>query len=342
MVSSNIYTDYVHNDKLISPKNGYTCRVLNRQNIQRFGFNSVADLLTEYPNFPLKCHDTAILRHAKAMLVTQPMEARAKRVEEYSRNPTLCLQCNEIFSYERKNNKFCNNSCVATYSNSRRKHSEETKAKISRSMTESDAAVAERLRRWGPPRNPTPKITRNPTPKIKFIPMDKLLKRLRKYGRASLVKTVRLCNNGKWIHTLRTKAIIGSKTTRYIERTGDVPYLKNHHKKGRSYPELFFAGILKDRNIDFAAEVRAGKYSMDFKIHNINLEIDGEQHYSKSSIIRDNNRNEYMMNIGLSVIRIRWRTYKRLPSDARLIFLNTLIEIILELQSGDKPKLIKL
>lgn len=118
--SSTIYTDFVLNDKLISPKNGHTCRRLTRQNIKQFGFNSIDDLREQYPDFPLYCPETLEQLSLTSKTTTQPMEAKAKRIEEYSHNPSRCIQCDCILEYKRKRNKFCNKSCSATHNNQRR------------------------------------------------------------------------------------------------------------------------------------------------------------------------------------------------------------------------------
>lgn len=40
-----------------------------------------------------------------------------KYEEEYSENPKLCLNCNNIIPYQKRENKFCNHSCSTTYTN---------------------------------------------------------------------------------------------------------------------------------------------------------------------------------------------------------------------------------
>jgi very-short-patch-repair endonuclease len=45
----------------------------------------------------------------------------------------------------------------------------------------------------------------------------------------------------------------------------------------------------------------------------IDVEIDGEQHYLDCRICKsDSERNEYLRNLGWTVIRIRWARYQRL------------------------------
>lgn len=49
-------------------------------------------------------------------LIHRGCEIRA----EYNLNPNLCIQCNSVLPYNIRKNKFCNNSCSATYTNKKR------------------------------------------------------------------------------------------------------------------------------------------------------------------------------------------------------------------------------
>lgn len=42
------------------------------------------------------------------------------RIEEYTKNPTKCLECSSTFEYDKKNKKFCNRSCSAKFNNNKR------------------------------------------------------------------------------------------------------------------------------------------------------------------------------------------------------------------------------
>ena len=55
--------------------------------------------------------------------VLGPIKSRERsfNLEElYYKNPKKCVNCDNIISYDNKNNKFCNHSCSATYTNKRR------------------------------------------------------------------------------------------------------------------------------------------------------------------------------------------------------------------------------
>jgi hypothetical protein len=65
---------------------------------------------------------------------------KAKLIEEYLKFPNKCSECNEILPYDKKFNKFCNQSCAAAYNTKARvrngwKPSIEQRKKTSESLT---------------------------------------------------------------------------------------------------------------------------------------------------------------------------------------------------------------
>jgi hypothetical protein len=127
----NIYSNYVYPDKLISPINGYECRAITKQTIKKFGFTSKDELLDQYPDFPLCCDE---LRENRRKNHHNPNTLKSINLQnEYSISPSHCRECGMAFLYERRHNKFCDNSCAATYNNrtmtldSRRKQKESLK-----------------------------------------------------------------------------------------------------------------------------------------------------------------------------------------------------------------------
>lgn len=54
--------------------------------------------------------------------------------KQYEKNPKFCLYCKEKMPFEKRRNDFCGSTCSATYNNTGRKVSEETRKKHSRSM----------------------------------------------------------------------------------------------------------------------------------------------------------------------------------------------------------------
>ena len=89
-----------------------------------------------------------------------------------------------------------------------------------------------------------------------------------------------------------------------------------------SYPEKFFKKVLEDNNIPFEGPnyvikhtdlgvqncIPSSCYFLDFKIGNIDLEIDGKQHWSLEDRIKsDKIRDERLTKAGYIVYRIKWR-----------------------------------
>ena len=103
----------------------------------------------------------------------------------------------------------------------------------------------------------------------------------------------------------------------------------NHYSKGISYPERYFKFILDYNNVQYQFQYQEGLYVLDFKINNIDLEIDGEQHYlDKKVIFHDKDRNNNLENKGYKIIRIRWAKYKKLSFVERQRFIKKLINQI--------------
>lgn len=137
----NIYPHHVFFDKLVSPINGYDCKRINNQNIKNFGFNSIEELQTLYPNFPLRCEKNQIHQSENNRIMHLGYKNYSKKIKtnvktEYDRNPKKCLHCNTTIPFSKKENKFCNYSCSASYTNKFRTHiSDETREKISNALS---------------------------------------------------------------------------------------------------------------------------------------------------------------------------------------------------------------
>ncbi len=76
-----------------------------------------------YPNFIKQIFD---LSKSKSKMLD--------RVSLYNKEPKLCKNCNKHLSYKKRNNSFCDKSCGASFNNSKRIITEETKIKISNSL----------------------------------------------------------------------------------------------------------------------------------------------------------------------------------------------------------------
>ena len=110
---------YIKFDKLVSPINGKSYKCLNSRNIKNFGFNSIEELHSLYPNFPLICEKSS--NKIKNSLTQD------KKLEE-----KVCGECNTTHY---KPGIFCSQSCSTSFSNRKKgKRSEKTKNKISQSL----------------------------------------------------------------------------------------------------------------------------------------------------------------------------------------------------------------
>lgn len=128
-------------------------------------------------------------------------------------------------------------------------------------------------------------------------------------------------------HTEETKQKISKIRKEYLKNNPDkVPYLLNHSRK-ESYPEKYFTEIFQKEKIDVLKKYRIGLYELDFAIpeRKIDIEIDGEQHYCDSKIVEsDKKRNEYLINQGWDIIRIRWSHYNKLSKNEKNKFIDNI------------------
>lgn len=58
--------------------------------------------------------------------------------DNYYKKPKRCVRCNIILEFEKKRNSYCGRSCAASMNNQGKKHSEETKEKLSKRKRELD------------------------------------------------------------------------------------------------------------------------------------------------------------------------------------------------------------
>jgi len=73
----------------------------------------------------------------KARLKATEASARNKqsRVDTYNENPALCKCCGDPIEYSKRKNQFCSKSCAASYNNTGRVRTAESKLKTSKSVT---------------------------------------------------------------------------------------------------------------------------------------------------------------------------------------------------------------
>ncbi|MFA5490697.1 MAG: hypothetical protein WC284_16050 [Candidimonas sp.] len=139
-----MYEEYVFDDYLISPINGHKCKRLLAMNIKVFGFSSLDELDKEYPGFPRYCNSSwkKLLERIEKNKEYKKCDNCGKRIliTSHKRHMKKCLynakckneSCTNIINSPY--NKFCSNSCSASFNNKNRKHSDKTKEKIAKSL----------------------------------------------------------------------------------------------------------------------------------------------------------------------------------------------------------------
>ena len=116
-------------------------------------------------------------------------------------------------------------------------------------------------------------------------------------------------------HTEEEKQKISNSRKAYLSANPDkVPYLLNHSSK-ESFPETYFKELFIAEGIHLTYHHQINKYELDFcdLEKKIDIEIDGEQHYVDKRIVKsDIDRNNYLIELGWQVYRIRWSEYKKM------------------------------
>lgn len=123
----------------------------------------------------------------------------------------------------------------------------------------------------------------------------------------------KLCSLRK--HTDETKQKI-SKNLKKLYENGERKSIGwsfiNEDINRRSYPEIYFIKILEKYNLyskyTIKEKMSFGKYFLDFAILDlkIDIEIDGQQHFTEKSINHDNKRDNFVISKGWKVYRIAW------------------------------------
>lgn len=66
---------------------------------------------------------------------------KAVTKEKYDISPSFCKHCGKKLSYKQRNNKFCSNSCAASFNNMNRELSNDTKLKISSTLSQKKSGL---------------------------------------------------------------------------------------------------------------------------------------------------------------------------------------------------------
>ena len=111
-----------------------------------------------------------------------------------------------------------------------------------------------------------------------------------------------------------------SETTKKLMAEGKIKPWQSRNIL--SYPEKFFKKVLENNNIKFEGPnyvikqqdlgvpncLPSACYFLDFKIGNVDLEIDGKQHSYSDRKESDKVRDEYLTKAGYTVYRIKWKS----------------------------------
>lgn len=132
-------------------------------------------------------------------------------------------------------------------------------------------------------------------------------------------------------HTEEEKQKISDSRKAYLSANPDkIPYLLNHSSR-ESFPETYFKELFNAEGIILTYHHQISKYELDFcdLEKKIAIEIDGEQHYvDKRIAASDVNRNEYLINLGWHIYRIRWSDYQKLNLAGKQQIINEIKKLL--------------
>jgi endogenous inhibitor of DNA gyrase (YacG/DUF329 family) len=231
-------------------------------------------------------------------------------VSHWAKKKKYCPQCGLVVS--KKDNRFCNSKCSATYNNLQRQPmSVEQKEKISNGMRNYFEQTKTKI------------ITRP------------IIKRIYKDRRHTCLQ----CGNDLTLSQQRGYNLFCSNHCAAVYRMND-PKIKakviatikqkiaNGTHKGwqvrpqMSYPELFFKKVFEEQGLIDKCRINDpinkrdlglndyNNYFLDFHFfyHKLDLEIDGKQHQQPDRIIHDKERDSVLIANGYDVYRIKWRS----------------------------------
>lgn len=145
-------------------------------------------------------------------------------------------------------------------------------------------------------------------------------------------------NPDSFKHSEETKQKISVSRKIYLKEHPDkVPYLLNHYSKGDSFAEKFFEKYL----VGYVKKHRFETYQLDFANleRKIDLEVDGDQHFTDKRIVEhDKKRNAFLIELGWTVIRIRWSYFQEKTTEEKAILIQKLNNF--DLNINDKAILI--
>ncbi len=210
---------------------------------------------TKHPNY-IRCLKENSIRNTNR---------RLNRINIYNQNPNLCLNCNSLIVYDKRHNKFCNNSCATIYNNIKRGS---RKLKTKKKISISNSLFRKNLYKLNP-------------------------------------ITCEICNKqNPYERRFRKTCSIACKRKLLskLKRDFYIKFPEKHPNRlcagiRESYPEQMLREFLEQSGLvnkhHFIQQFKVNKYFVDFYFPKLNLgiEVDGEYWHDKFSskeIIREN------------------------------------------------------
>lgn len=219
---------------------------------------------------------------------------KQKRIEEYNKDPKRCLYCGKIIDYSHRYKKFCNRSCAASFNNSLRTISEETKQQISKTLRAHYKQVMEE------------KDSRYNYDMHKYVLICEICGKTFYSGK----KTSKYCSSKC---AMSDPEVIARLRNKQLQHVKDGTHKGWTSRNISSYPEKFWMSVLDNNNIEYKREVYVGGYFLDFVIEKngkiVDLEIDGGQHIDRKE--HDAKRDIYLESLGYIVYRIDWNSINK-------------------------------
>lgn len=210
-------------------------------------------------------------------------EKSRKELEEWYSQPRYCEYCGKLMKERYATGRFCNHSCSSGWVG----------------LNQSDEAKAYKVS----------------IGKYNLIPHPENLQRGLPWTEERKLKHSKLMS----------KIMTGKSLSKETRKKLSVS-VKRSHKEGKnkgwttrknqeSYAEAFWRRVLDNNNIPYEQEHKvlkdnrtSGCYFLDFLLtdKNVDLEIDGHQHYEEDRKCHDKIRDEYLTSKGFIVYRIKW------------------------------------
>lgn len=220
-------------------------------------------------------------------------EKHQKELEEWYSQPRYCEYCGKLMKERYATGRFCNHSCSSGWVG----------------LNQSDEAKSRKievgkknLKHEGRPSESWTSEQRMRHSRI----MSEVMNRPEVRYKISKISAGRTLSE-----ETRKKVSIGVKRSHEEGRNKGWTTRRSQE----SYAEAFWRRVLDNNNIPYEQEHKvlkdnhtSGCYFLDFLLidKNIDLEIDGHQHYEEDRKCHDKIRDEYLISKGFIVYRIKW------------------------------------